>query len=164
MIDLAWVTTALLGDPLVATLLVFSLGGALTHYMFRRYPLGRAMVRVLFLIVLTIVLLYAGVVPYEPLTRTGEPLQDAVRAALKIAWWLWTAWFLIGFLRVFVVTEHRPRETKLVQDLLAGSARVAKMHREGRRDQRGARLAGELGGKQSGGESGGEDRNAQAWP
>ena len=71
MIDLPWVTTALLGDPLVATLLVFSLGGALTHYMFRRYPLGRAMVRVLFLIVLTIVLLYAGVVPYERLTRTG---------------------------------------------------------------------------------------------
>src|SRR6516165_9291778 len=112
MIDLPWVTVGLLRDPLVATLLLFSVGVALSHYMFRRHPLGRAIVRVLFLIVLTIVLLYAGVVPYEPLTRTGEPLQDAVRAALKVAWWLWTAWFLIGFLRVFVVIEHRPREGK----------------------------------------------------
>ena len=120
MIDLSWVTVVFLRDPLVVTLLLLSLGGVLTHYLFRRHPLGRAMVRVLFLIVLTIILLYAGVVPYEPLNRTGVPLQDAVRAALKIAWWLWTAWFLIGFLRVFVVIEHRPREGKLVQDLLAG--------------------------------------------
>ena len=125
MIDLPWVTVALLRDPLVATLLLFSLGGALTHYMFRRHPLGRAMVRVFSLIVLTIILLHAGVVPYEPLTRTGGPVQDAVRAALKIAWWLWTAWFLVGFLHVFVVTEHRPREAKLVQDLLAGMIYLA---------------------------------------
>ena len=33
---------------------------------------------------------------------------------------MWAAWFLVGFLRVFVVTEHRPREGKLIQDLLAG--------------------------------------------
>ncbi len=96
------------------------MGGLLTHFLFRRHPLGRAMVRVIFLVVLTLVLLHAGVVPYEPLTRTGVPFQDAVHAALKIAWWLWAAWFLVGFLRVFVVTEHRPREGKLVQDLLAG--------------------------------------------
>ena len=30
------------------------------------------------------------------------------------------AWFLVGFLRVVVVTERRPREGKLVHDLLAG--------------------------------------------
>src|SRR5215471_2831511 len=120
MTDLPWVTVALVRDPLVVTLFLFSLGGLLAHYLFRRHPLGRAIVRVIFLIVLTIVLLHAGVVPYEPPTRTGVPLQDAVHAALKIAWWLWAAWFLVGFLRAFVVTEHRPREAKLVQDLLAG--------------------------------------------
>ena len=78
------------------------------------------MVRVIFLVILTIVLLRAGIVPYQPLTLTGVPLQDAVHAILKIAWWLWAAWFVVGFLRVFVVTEHRPREGKLIQDLLAG--------------------------------------------
>jgi small-conductance mechanosensitive channel len=107
-------------DPLAVTLVLFCLGGLLTHLLFRRHALGRAIVRVVFLVVLTVVLLRAGVVPYEPLTRTGVPLEDAVHAALKIAWWLWTAWFLVGFLRTFVVAEHRPREGKLVQDLLAG--------------------------------------------
>jgi len=120
MIDLPEAAVAIVRDPLVVTLFLFSLGGLLTHYLFRRHPLGGAMVRVIFLIILTVVLLYAGVVPYAPLTRTGVPFQDAVHAALKIAWWLLTAWFLVGLLRVFVVTEHRPREGKLVRDLLAG--------------------------------------------
>jgi small-conductance mechanosensitive channel len=48
------------------------------------------------------------------------PFEDAVHAALKIIWWLWGAWFLVGVLRAFVVTEHRPREGKLIQDVLAG--------------------------------------------
>jgi small-conductance mechanosensitive channel/CRP-like cAMP-binding protein len=120
MIDLPEAAVAAGRDPLVITLVIFLLSGLLAHYLFRRHPLGRASVRVIFLVVLTLVLLYAGVVPYQPLTRTDAPFQDAVYAALKIAWWLWTAWFLVGFLRVFVVAEHRPREGKLVQDLLAG--------------------------------------------
>ena len=78
------------------------------------------MVRVIFLVVLTIVLLRAGVVPYQPLHSTGIPFRDGAHAVLKIAWWLWAAWFLVGVLRAFVVTEHRPREGKLIQDLLAG--------------------------------------------
>src|SRR5215471_11290742 len=108
MIDLPEAAVAAVRDPLVVTLVIFSIGGLLTHFLFRHYPLSRAIVRVIFLVVLTLVLLYAGVVPYEPLTRTGLPFQDAVRATLKIAWWLWAAWFLVGFLRVFVVAERRP--------------------------------------------------------
>jgi small-conductance mechanosensitive channel len=73
-----------------------------------------------FLSVLTIVLLHAGVFPHQPLVLTGVPLEDAVHAALKIAWWLWAAWFVVGILRVFIVTEDRPRELKLIQDVLAG--------------------------------------------
>src|ERR1700739_2858609 len=120
MIGLPEAAAAAVRDPLVITLVVLLLGGLLTHLLFRRHPLSRATLRVIFLIVLTVVLLHAGVVPYEPQTRTGVPFQDAVRATLKIAWWLWTAWFLVGLLRVFVVTEHRQRERKLIQDLLAG--------------------------------------------
>src|SRR5215472_7792710 len=120
MIDLPQAVMSATRDPLVVTLVVLSLAGLLTHNLLRRHPLGRAIARVIFLVVLTFVLLHAGVVPYEPLTQTGAPFRDAVHAVLKIVWWLWTAWFLVGFLRVFVVAEHRPREGKLVQDLLAG--------------------------------------------
>ncbi len=105
-------------DPLVATLVIL-LSGWLLQFSSRLHPLGRAVVRVIFLIALSIVLLYAGVVPYQPLTLTGTPFDDAVHAVLKIIWWLWAAWFLVAVLRVFVVIEHRPRQ-KLMQDVLAG--------------------------------------------
>src|SRR6516162_6677249 len=124
MVDLASATIAL-RDPLFVTLLVLGLGALLAHFLYRRHALAKPITRVVALAVLTVVLLRAGVVPYEPLIPTGVPLQDAVRAALKIAWWLWTAWFLVGFLRAFVVAEHRPREGKLVQDLLAGAIYLA---------------------------------------
>jgi small-conductance mechanosensitive channel len=125
MIDLPSACAMLLRDPLVATLIILAIGGFLTHFKLRRHPLGRALVRVIFLVILSIVLLHAGVVPWQKLTLTGVPLDDAVHALLKIAWWLWAAWFLVAFLRVVVVTEHRPREGKLIQDLLAGLVYLA---------------------------------------
>lgn len=51
---------------------------------------------------------------------TGNTLYDAVHGVLKIAWWLWAAWFLVALVRAFIVSERRPREGKLIQDLLAG--------------------------------------------
>jgi small-conductance mechanosensitive channel/CRP-like cAMP-binding protein len=112
--------TAAAHDPLVVTLLLFCLGGLGLHFLIRRRPWARAVVRVVFLVVLTVILLHTGVVPWQPLTTTGVPLDDAVHAVLKIAWWAWAAWFLVGLLRAVVVAEHRAREGKLVQDLLAG--------------------------------------------
>jgi small-conductance mechanosensitive channel/CRP-like cAMP-binding protein len=113
-------STAVARDPLVAILGLFALGGLVTHFLFKRHRIGRVVVRVTFLIVLTIALLYAKIVPYQPLVLTGVPFRDAVHATLKIAWWVWTAWFLVGVLRAFVVFQRSPREAKLVQDLLAG--------------------------------------------
>jgi small-conductance mechanosensitive channel len=107
-------------DPLVIILGLFIFGGVATYLFFKRHPLGRAVVRVIFLILLTIALLHADIVPYQPLALTGSPFRDAVHALLKIAWWFWTAWFLVGVLRAFVVFQRSPREAKLLQDLLAG--------------------------------------------
>jgi hypothetical protein len=106
-------------------LAVFALVGLLTHLLFRMHPFGRATTRVILLVALTIVLLEADIVPYRPPVWTGAPLHDGVHGALEIAWWLWAAWFLVGVLRAFIVTEHRPREGKLIQDLLAGLVYLA---------------------------------------
>ena len=70
--------------PLLATLVILLIGGLLSQFLFRRHPLRRAIVRVIFLFALSVVLLHAGVVPYQPLTLTGTPFEDAVHAALKI--------------------------------------------------------------------------------
>jgi small-conductance mechanosensitive channel len=120
MIDLSFVMEAAEQDPLVVAFGLMVLGGLSTHFLLKNRPFARAIIRVLFLILLTVVLLQADIVPYQPLHLTGSPFRDAVHAALKVAWWLWAAWFLVGFLRAFVIVEHRPREGKLLQDLLAG--------------------------------------------
>jgi len=107
-------------DVLLLIVVMFAAGTAASHLLFRKSPMARAIARVGFLILLTLALLYAGIVPYQPLQSTGVPWHDAAQAVLRIAWWLWMAWFLVGFLRAFVIVERRPREGKLLQDLLAG--------------------------------------------
>ncbi|MGH7045438.1 MAG: mechanosensitive ion channel domain-containing protein [Stellaceae bacterium] len=111
---------ATLRDPLVVALVVFALSGLVTHLLFRRRPVRRAIVRVVFLIALSILLVHAGVVPWQPLRMTRGPFRDVAHAILKIAWWLWSAWFVVGILRAFVATEQRAHDSKLIQDLLAG--------------------------------------------
>jgi small-conductance mechanosensitive channel/CRP-like cAMP-binding protein len=125
MTDLPTTLEAAIQDPLVVALALFAVGGMLTHWLFRKYPLGRAIVRIVFLILLTVALVRADVVPYKPLEMTGSPLGDAVRAILKITWWLGAAWFVVGVLRAFVIVESRPREAKLLQDLIAGLVYLA---------------------------------------
>src|SRR5262249_49322305 len=112
-------------DPLVIVLAILAIGALATHLFFRKSPLGRAIVRVVGLVMLTIALHRAGIAPYRPLELTGSLLRDGVHGALKIAWWLWAAWFVVGFLRVFVIVERRPHEGKLLQDLLAGLVYLA---------------------------------------
>src|SRR5215469_14670028 len=107
-------------DSLVIAFGLMVIGVLTTHFLFKKYPFVRAIIRVIFLVLLTIVLVSADIIPYQPLRLTGNPFLDAVRGALKVAWWLWAAWFVVGFLRAFVIVEHRPREGKLLQDLMAG--------------------------------------------
>ena len=120
MIDLSDVTQAAVRDPLVIILGLFVLGGLAAYFLFKRHPIGRAVVRVISLIVLTIALVRFDIIPYQPLELTGSPFRDAVHAILKIAWWVWAAWFLVGVMRAAIVFQRSPREAKLVQDLLAG--------------------------------------------
>src|SRR5882724_2667342 len=119
MIDLSVVMETAARDPLVVAFGLMVLGGLTTHFVCKHVPFTRAIVRVVCLVLLTILLLHAGIVPYRPLPSTGSPFRDAVHGALQVAWWLWTAWFLVSLLRAFVIVEHRPREGKLLQDLLA---------------------------------------------
>ena len=120
MTDLSVLSESAERDLLVVAFGLMVLGGLTAHFLLKNHPLARAITRVITLILLTVVLVSADIVPYQPLRFTGTPWLDAVHGALKVAWWLFAAWFLVGFLRAFVIVEHRPREGKLLQDLLAG--------------------------------------------
>jgi len=120
MIDFSGVIHAAERDSLVVAFGLMVLGVLTEHFLLKNYPVARAIIRVIFLILLTVVLVNADIIPYRPLQFTGNPFLDVVHGALKVAWWLWAAWFLVASLRAFVIVEHRPREGKLIQDLLAG--------------------------------------------
>jgi small-conductance mechanosensitive channel len=77
------------------------------------------LIQLLVFVVLTGLLLSGGVAPYRPTVVTGDPLRRLLAAGLEVVWWLAGAWLAIGFMRAFIVLGRRPRESKLVQDLLA---------------------------------------------
>jgi small-conductance mechanosensitive channel len=120
MSNLSVVSEEAIRDPLVVVLGLSALSGLAAYFLFRRHPIARVIVRIIFLIVLTIALLRADLVPYQPLVLTGSPFRDAVHAILKIAWWVLAGWFVVGVMRAVIVFQRSPREAKLVQDLLAG--------------------------------------------
>ena len=106
-------------DPLVGAFAIILAGVIVSRFLFQK-PIWRAIARVVFLILLILLLLKNGIVPYQPLQVSGEAVHDVVAATLKIAWWLWAAWFLVALIRAVVVFERRPREGKLIQDLVSG--------------------------------------------
>jgi len=119
------VIEAAAGDPLAAFLALLAVVVVLSHLLFRHSPLGRAVVRIVCLILLTTVLIRADIVPYQPLQSTEAPIRDVVHAVLKIAWWLWAAWFVVGILHAILLVERRPREARLAHDLFAGLVYLA---------------------------------------
>lgn len=52
-------------DVLLVIVVMFAVGTAASQLLFRKSPLARAVARVGLLILLTLALLYAGVVPYQ---------------------------------------------------------------------------------------------------
>ncbi len=106
-------------DPLIGGSALIAFGALISRMLFKQRPIWRAVARVIFLVLLTLLLLYDGIVPYQPLQLTGAPYRDTIAGMLKIAWWLWAAWFLVALVRAVVIFEGRPRDGKLVQDILS---------------------------------------------
>ncbi|HSY89551.1 MAG TPA: mechanosensitive ion channel family protein [Verrucomicrobiae bacterium] len=120
MSDLIAAIKGFVSDPLVVAVFLLILGAVSARVLFKSNTMGRALTRLVFFSLLTLVLLRAGVVPYEPLRPASSALRGVVSAGLKIAWWAWGAWLLVGFLRTSLNFERRPREAKLLQDIIAG--------------------------------------------
>ncbi len=64
----------------------------------------------------------------SPLQPQFSPVGSALRFWEKLVetgWWWLVAGLMIGLIRLFVVLENRPRESRIVSDLLAGVITVA---------------------------------------
>jgi len=86
-----------------------------------RWPLwARACWRVAAFAVLTILVYQLLGSPFAPsfdAVNSGERLWQKI---IELGWWVIAAQCAIGLVRVFVVFETKPRESRIVSDLLAG--------------------------------------------
>jgi small-conductance mechanosensitive channel/CRP-like cAMP-binding protein len=110
----------LLRDPFVQTGLLAVVGALVTRILLRRYPAWRLGFQLAFFLALTALLHHHGIVPYE-LAAADTPIVERVFiATAKVIWWVNAAWLLTGGTRLFLVFERRPREGRLIQDLVVG--------------------------------------------
>jgi small-conductance mechanosensitive channel len=117
--DLTDTTNIIAHDPLVGGFALIIVGVIIGRMLLKQRPMWRAVARVIFLALLTLLLLHDGIVPYQPLQITGTPYRDLIAGTLKIAWWLWAAWFFVALVRAVVILEGWPREGRLIQDILS---------------------------------------------
>ena len=117
--DLIMATEAIAHEPLVSGLALIAVSALISRMLFKQKPVWRAVARVIFLFLLTFLLLHDGIVPYRPLQQTGSAYRDTIAGTLKIAWWLYAAWFLVALVRSVLIFEGRPRDGKLLQDILS---------------------------------------------
>ncbi len=119
--DLITTVAMIAHDPLVGGVALIAFSALVSRMLFKQKPIWRAVARVIFLILLTLLLLHDGIVPYQPLQQTGSPYRNAIAGMLKIAWWFYAAWFLVALVRTVVIFERRPSgDGKLIQDILSG--------------------------------------------
>jgi small-conductance mechanosensitive channel/CRP-like cAMP-binding protein len=85
----------------------------------KRLANARLIVQIAFFLIMSALLLDGTVVPYEQ--ARGEATPEAILiGSAKVLWWLHFAWALIGFVRIYLVVEGKPREARLLQELVVG--------------------------------------------
>ena len=110
----------LAADAFVQTGVLAVLGALSIHVLLRRYPARRLVFQLAFFLALTALLYHHGIVPYEIAPDSTPAYERFFVATAKIIWWINAAWVLTGFTRVFLIFERRPREGRLIQDLVVG--------------------------------------------
>lgn len=81
----------------------------------------RLVVQIIFFTAMTSVLVLADI----PLGQSERLRLGDERAAFivfaQLLWWLHLSWAVIGFVRIYLVLEGRPREARLLQDIVVGA-------------------------------------------
>jgi len=116
VIDLA----SVLADPLIPAGVVIIVGLIITRFAFKTRPIRRFVCHLAFAIFLTGALFLAGVIPYVATPTALGPTKYLVAGLYKIVWWIAVSRLLVGFVRAFLILGTEPKQTRLLQDLLAG--------------------------------------------
>ncbi|OBQ73296.1 mechanosensitive ion channel family protein [Mesorhizobium erdmanii] len=87
----------------------------------RGRPMARLIVQILFFTGMTAVLYLSGILPHQVVETDLQGAGAYLARSARVLWWTHLAWTLVGFVRLYVVLEHRPREARLLQDLVVAA-------------------------------------------
>jgi len=96
---------------------LFAARGA-AHIVFPAPGTRRLIIDCVFFAALTTLLLWNNIPPYSIEGVDPGVTLRLVRGVLKTVWWLAGAMVLANCARVFLILEHKPREGRLLQDLV----------------------------------------------
>ena len=114
------VSVSMFGDHHSLALVLINILGlagiAVWYLQGDRRPMARLVVQILFFAGMTAELWLSGILPQwmGDFPDAGAYLAKSAR----VLWWTHLAWTLVGFVRLYIVLEHRPREARLLQDLV----------------------------------------------
>ena len=111
---------AQLPDPLAFAGAFLVAGFLATRLGFRDRPVGRFLCQFASFAGFSIMLGMAGVMPSEPTPAMDQKFTYVVISVFKIVWWLAASWLFVGFVRAVIVFRRQPRETRFLQDIVAG--------------------------------------------
>lgn len=113
-------TLETLNDPITQFCILVVAGLLLSRIVLRGHPTLRLVCHVAFFVVLTALLLYHGIEPYTS-DATGEDISHRIFiGVVKAVWWIAGAMVLVSSVRLFLIFERKPREVRLLQDLVVG--------------------------------------------
>jgi small-conductance mechanosensitive channel/CRP-like cAMP-binding protein len=125
MNDLSIPGFAVTTTTLVGSGLVLGIGLLGARYWRNRSPVGPLVVKLVLFSCLTALIMARKIVPYLPVPTLGTSTDRVLNGCLEIFWWFIAAGLAVSFMRVFVVLGQRPRESKLMQDILAALVYIA---------------------------------------
>jgi small-conductance mechanosensitive channel/CRP-like cAMP-binding protein len=116
---------AITAAALVCSGLVLGVGLLAARHWRARSSVAYLIVKLVIFSCLTALIMARKVVPYRPIPTLGSSADRVVNGCLDIVWWLIAAGVAVGFMRVFVVLGQKPRESKLMQEILAALVYIA---------------------------------------
>lgn len=107
-------------SPLPYIMLVGLAGIVVWNLIPKRMANARLIVQIAFFLIMSALLLNGTVVPYQQARGDVATPEAILIGSAKVLWWLHFAWALIGFVRIYLVFEGKPREARLLQELVVG--------------------------------------------
>jgi small-conductance mechanosensitive channel/CRP-like cAMP-binding protein len=105
-------------DPLILASVLVILGFMANRLYKDRVSFTYFTAQALFFAAITALMFAGEVTPYHPNEFKGSEVRRLFIGTLQVVWWLVAAWLAVGFSRVFLLYTRRPRDSKLLQELL----------------------------------------------